>query len=123
MTAEGVRHAHPVELALVRSQMPVFAITWALLHVIDETSALYGMEPDCEELASLRFFLTLQARDPVIGQDVSDLHTFMGSDVRFGMRYVDAVTVTDGNTTVADFSVLSDVVPEAGSPDVAASPT
>lgn len=112
VSAEGIRQAAPVELALVRSRIPLFAITWTLLHVIDETSPLHGAAVQDEQLQSTRFFLTFQAHDPTIGQEISDLHTFSGADILFGMRYVDAVTTLDATTTLADFSLLSAIEPE-----------
>ena len=111
---EGQNQANIVELPLLRSRIPIFAILYTMMHVIDETSALHGIDQTSEEFRSLRFFVTLSAKDPSIGQEVSDLHTITGTDVRLGMRYVDAVKRVGANKVVADYSLLSAIEPEAG---------
>ena len=63
------------------------------------------------EVADLRFFLTLTGRDPAVGQEVSDVHTFGGSSLAFGMRYVDAVKRVGDNHVVADYALLSEIEP------------
>ena len=111
---EGQRQANIVELPLLRSRIPIFAILYTMMHVIDETSPLHGLDESSDEVQSLRLFVTLSAKDPSIGQEVSDLHTMAGSDVRFGMRYVDAVRTVSSNKVVADYSLLSTIEPETG---------
>ena len=112
LSTEGMRHALLVELPLLRSRVPVLAILYTLMHVIDEASPLYGLTEDSEELTHMRFFFTLVGRDPAIGQEVSDLHMFDGTDVRYGSRYVDAVKVINSRKVVADYALLSDIEPE-----------
>ncbi len=50
------------------------------------------------------------AHDATFGQDVSDLHVFMGADNAFSARYVDFPL--EGNTPVVDLSVLSEIEPD-----------
>ena len=116
---EGVRQASIVEMPLVRSRVPVFAILYTIMHVIDEESPLHQCDADTLSTADLRFFVTLVARDPAIGQQVSDLHAFEGSDVRFGMRYIDAIRTVGNMKVVADYARLSEIEP-ADSPAPAA---
>ncbi len=113
-SAEGQRQAIIVELPLLRSKVPIFAILYTMMHVIDETSPLFGLNKDSEEFQSMRLFVTISAKDPSVGQEVSDLHTMAGTDIRFGMRYVDAVTAVGSNKVVADYALLSAIEPETG---------
>ncbi len=110
VSEEGLRHASVVELPLLRQRVPVFPVLLTVMHIIDEASPLFGLAAESPDVAELRFFLSLAARDPVIGQEVTDMHTFEGSDILFGVRYVDAIRAT-GRKIVADYSLLSDVVP------------
>ena len=112
-STEGIRHALLVELPLLRSRVPVFSILYTIMHVIDEMSPLHGLTESSEELSDMRFFFTLVARDPAIGQQVSDAYVFEGADVRYGARYADAVKVVSSTKVVADYSLLSDVVPDS----------
>ena len=112
-STEGTRHAILVELPLLRSRVPVFAILYTIMHVIDDESPLHGLAEDSEELANMRFFFMLVARDPAIGQEVTDVHMFDGASVRFGARYVDAVRVVNSSKVVADYALLSETTPDS----------
>jgi inward rectifier potassium channel len=109
---EGQLQANIVELPLVRDRFPVFAILWTAMHVIEGESPLSAFLSDANTTASLRFFFTISARDPEIGQEVTDLHTFIGSDIRFGMRYVDAIHPESDVRVVADYGLLSVLEPD-----------
>ena len=113
MSEEGQQQANIVELPLLRTRIPIFAVLYTMMHVIDETSPLFGLAEASEAFQSLRLFVTVSAKDPSIGQEVSDLHTMVGPEVRFGMRYVDAVTSVGLSKVVADYSLLSTIEPEA----------
>ena len=112
VTDEGQQQVNIVELPLIRSHMPVFVVLFTLRHVIDETSPLYEIDVDSEDFEAIRLFVTISARDPAIGQEVTDIHSFVASDIRFGMRYVDAVHAVSKSKTVADYSLLSKIEPD-----------
>ena len=106
---EGVTHATVTELPLLRPRVPVFVILYTIMHVIEEDSALYGFE--ASNGLDRRFFLSFTAYDPAIGQTVNDIHAFDGEDIRFGMRYVEAVRTVGNKKVFADYSLLSDLEP------------
>ena len=110
ISAEGMAHAYIRELPLVRNAVPVLAITFTMMHVIDETSALHGYDAEHAEVADLRLFVMVRGHDPAIGQTVADSRTFSGADIRFGMRYVDAVSRDENGRIVADYSRLGTIV-------------
>ncbi len=108
-SAEGVNHAAVIELPLLRPSTPVFAILYTIMHVIDEKSPLHGLRPGDPALDDLRFFLTINAHDPAIGSKVVDIHSFDGTSVRYGMRYVEAVKALADKVVLADYSLLSEI--------------
>ncbi len=110
VTAEGTSHAYVTELPLVRTSVPILAILFTMMHEIDEASPLRGYHALHDEIEELRVFVTVKAHDPAIGQPVADFHTYLGSDIRFGMRYVDAVYRDKDGKVVADYSRLSEIV-------------
>ena len=111
VSVEGSRHVAIVELLLARPRVPIFAILYTIMHPIDAQSCLKDLEATSPDLAGLRFFLTVTARDPAIGQEVSDVHTFDGSSLFFGMRYVDAIETTGDRQVSADYALLSEIEP------------
>lgn len=112
VSAEGYQHVAVVEMPLLRPRVPVFAILYTIMHPIDAASPLHGLDADSPDLADQRFYLTIRARDPAVGQQVTDIHTFAGADLAFGMRYVDAVNRVGERHVIADYSLLSTVEPD-----------
>ena len=110
-TAEGNLFRRVQELRLQRAHLPIFPLTWTLMHVLDERSPLYGYSGSRAIEADVRLFLTLEARDPTLATMVHDVHTYAPEDIRFGMRYADAVTIEDG-IPVADLTKISVLEPD-----------
>ncbi len=109
---EGTMFRRTHELKLSRSSLPVFPLTWTLMHHIDEQSPLHEMPPAAFNAADVRIFVSFEARDPDLATMVHDLKTYSPADVLFGMRYVDIIiNDAEGNPT-ADLTRVSDVEPD-----------
>jgi inward rectifier potassium channel len=119
-TDEGVPFRRVVDLSLTRDTLPVFPLTWTLMHTLDETSPLHGMGPGELEAHQIRIFVAVEARDVALAAVVQDLSSFHHHQVLFGARYGDAVAVDDQGRVIADLGRLSDVVtvdPQEGDAD------
>ena len=57
-------------------------------------------------------FVTLEARDPTLATMVHDLRTYQSKDIRFGMRYMDAITIAEDGTPVANLTKISALEPD-----------
>lgn len=113
-TAEGKLFRRAQELRLERAHLPVFPLTWTLMHVLDEQSPLYGFDSAQAIAAGAQLFVTLEARDPTLATLVHDIRTYAPEDIRFGMRYVDAITIEEDGTTVADLRKVGVLEPDVG---------
>ena len=100
------------DLALVRSNVPMFAVTLTLMHRIDESSPLYGHTAQSLLDGDVRLFLSLEARDSAINSTVHDIKGYQAHHIRFGMRYADAVTVDANGRTIADLTMVSVIEPD-----------
>jgi inward rectifier potassium channel len=111
-SAEGhsLRRLH--DLALSNASLSLFAMTWTVMHVIDEKSPLAGYDAERLEKGGVRLFLSIEARDHAIGAFVHDMRIYTVADVLFGMHYAEAVTVDDQRRPVADLTRLSLVEPD-----------
>jgi hypothetical protein len=58
------------------------------------------------EARQARVFLIIEVRDAAIGAQVHDVHGFGPQQIRFGMRYIDAVVTSEAGSLVADISKL-----------------
>jgi inward rectifier potassium channel len=109
-SSEGYSSRTVHDLRLARDFMPIFPLTWTMMHVIDETSPLHGLGPEELRAKDVRLFLAVEARDAALGQVVQDLTAYRPHQVAFGYRYVDAVTIDEQGRTAADISLLSELV-------------
>ena len=113
-SSEGKRFRRAQELRLERAHLPAFPLTWTLMHVLDEQSPLHGYDRARMIAAHTQVFVTLEARDPTLAAVVHDIRTYAAEDIRFGMRYVDAVTMAEDGTPVADLTRIGALEPDLG---------
>ncbi len=109
---EGQVYRSVTELKLRRAHLPIFALTWTLMHTIDAASPLHGLDLAGMQAAQLRFFLTIEARDPALSTVVHDMRGIAPEAICFGMRYADAILAEPDGSPFADITKLSDVEPE-----------
>jgi inward rectifier potassium channel len=102
------------DLKLLRTEIPVFPLTWTLMHVIDASSPLAKLGPKELEAQDARLFLSVEARDTALGVLVHDIRDYRHGDIAFGMRYAEAVSRNEAGLTTADLSRLSLMEPEPG---------
>ena len=111
-TSEGHSMRRVNELTLERSNIPMFALTMTMMHRIDESSPLYGHTAQSLLDGDVRLFLSVEARDTAINSTVHDLKYYESANVRFGMKYADAVTVDPSGRTMADLTLISTIEPD-----------
>lgn len=111
-TAEGQAMRRIYDLELVRSRTPIFALTWTIMHRLDETSPLYGCDWNSPGEYWLSIFVTLGGHDAAYAQMVYDRHIYYPEDVRFGHRFVDVVEFAPGRRLLVDYDHFHDTVPE-----------
>jgi inward rectifier potassium channel len=111
-SAEGHSFRCLHELALSNAILPLFALTWTVMHEIDEKSPLAGYDAERFKESDARLFLTIEARDHALGAAIHDMRIYTAGEVLFGMHYAEAVTVDNQLRPVADLTRLSLVVPD-----------
>ena len=114
MSSEGKRFPRVQELRLERAHLPAFPLTWTLMHVLDEHSPLHGFDTARAIAANAQLFVTLEARDPTLAASVNDIRNYAPEDIRFGMRYADALFIAEDGTPVADLSKIGDLEADVG---------
>jgi inward rectifier potassium channel len=113
-TVEGTQFRRAQELRLERAHIPVFPLSWTLMHVLDEGSPLHGFDAGRAIAADARLFVTLEARDPALATTVQDIRNYAPQDIRFGMRYADAVTTAEDGTVALDLTKIEELEPDTG---------
>jgi inward rectifier potassium channel len=107
-TAEGQPFRRFHELPLLRNESPALALSWTLHHVIDETSPLYGMSAEELEAADVSLMVVVSGYDVVAAQTVHARKPYQHSDLRFGHRYVDVLSISDDGRVRIDYGRFHD---------------
>jgi inward rectifier potassium channel len=113
-TAEGKLVHRAQELRLERAHIPIFPLYWTLMHVLDERSPLHGYDAARVIREDAQVFVLLEARDPTLATMVHDIRDYSAEDIRFGMRYVDAVTTARDGTPIMDLTRIGALEPDLG---------
>jgi len=112
VSAEGQSFRYVHDLALANPTSPLFALTWTLMHRIDEHSPLAGYDAERFVESDARLFLTIEARDHALGAAIHDMRIYTAEEILFGMHYAEAVTFDDQKRPVGDLTRLSLVEPD-----------
>jgi len=111
-TGEGrfLRRVH--DLRIEQSYLPIFAMPWTLLHVIDEGSPLFGHTSETLAATWARVFVTIDARDQALAAGVQGIKDYPAAHIRFGMHYADAVSLDATGRVTADLTRIGVLEPD-----------
>jgi inward rectifier potassium channel len=110
-TPEGYRLRKIEDLKLVRDRHPVFRLSWSLMHVIDESSPLFGATPDSLREREAAILLEIEGVDDTTSQPLVAMHQWDVDDLRWNHGHADLVRRNEDGTYVIDYTVFHDVFP------------
>ena len=112
-TVDGVWMRRFQDLELVRSATPVFALTWTVMHRIDEHSPLAPWLANKDGPADAEIIVVLSGTDGRTGQTIYSRWAYSQCDICWDSRFVDILgQAEDGGRTI-DYDRFHDVVPVA----------
>ena len=76
-------------LALVRAHTPVFALSFTVMHVIDEASPLWGATVESLVGEDAELLLSVTGLEEITSQTVHARHAYEPEHIHFGHRFVD----------------------------------
>src|SRR6202020_1703731 len=82
ITEEGYRIRRIIDLPLLRSQHPMFALGWSIMHVIDENSPLCSESAESLSSARAVFILSVSGTDENTGQMLMARGEYSCQDIR-----------------------------------------
>jgi len=110
-TSEGIVMRRFDELALVRSRSPLFALSWTIMHRIDETSPLHGLTLDDMIERQIELIVLLSGTDDTLADVIYARHAYGPDDIRWDHRFVDVLSLNDHGKRVVDLNRFHDTVP------------
>ena len=109
-TLEGELHRRLHDLKLVRDRSPVFALTFTVMHEIDETSPLYGETQESLTDQNAELVITTSGIDENLAQPVQARASYLPHEIRWNHRYADVIGWTAGGRRAIDYTRFHDTV-------------
>jgi len=110
VTREGVPMRRFHDMRVERSRTPMFALSWTVMHPIDEASPLYG--EDAESLAAINaeIVVGLVGIDETFSQTIHARHSYFAAEIHWDHHFADILSMTDDGQRVVDYRRFHDTV-------------
>ncbi|MCX7178680.1 MAG: ATP-sensitive inward rectifier potassium channel 10, partial [Proteobacteria bacterium] len=99
------------DLRLIREGTPVFALTWSLMHRIDEQSPLQGLDRDQLLGSRSGIVVSVTGHDETMAASVHAVKDYSAGDVIFDGRFADILSVTPEGDRRVDMTRFHDTEP------------
>ena len=114
-TAEGHSLTRFYDLKLERARSPMFALSWQIMHRIDQTSPLYGVTAQSMKDGDMSIAMTLSGVDETFAAGIHTRYNYPHENILHGQRFVDIFTDGDHPRHLyIDLERFHDVKPDNG---------
>ncbi len=108
VSSEGERLRRLVDLKMMRTQTPLFALSWTLFHIIDSTSPFHNMTIEELHNTNWEVVVTFTGLDQDVGQTIVTHAIYNSQMIVAGRKFADMIHLNDNVRTI-DFSKLHDI--------------
>ncbi|RUT06561.1 inward rectifier potassium channel protein [Dulcicalothrix desertica PCC 7102] len=110
LTKEGSFMRRFYDVPLVRSDSPLFALSWSVMHTIDESSPLYGVTQQKMIEDEMEILVIFTGIDETVSQTIHARHSYIPDETVWNARFVDILTRTSDGKRCIDYSKFHDFV-------------
>jgi len=103
---EEIRRFHDVKL--VRNTISFFALSWTVMHVVDEHSPLAGADASSLSSSASELIISLTGLDETFSQTVHARHSYLAEELVWDARFID-ILKRDGGKLIVDYARFHDV--------------
>ena len=114
-TVEGVSLRRLYDLPVTRGRQPLFALTWMVMHPIDERSPLFGATPESLMAEQAEIVIVLSGVDETFAARVHARHSYIPGEIVWGRHFEDVLSVTPDGRRIVDYGRFHEVRSEAAS--------
>ncbi|WP_013321803.1 ion channel [Gloeothece verrucosa] len=108
---EGHQLRRFYDVNLIRSQTPVFGLSWLVMHPIDENSPFWGKDLEFLNNIEAEIWVSFTGIDDTFSQTVHARHSYAISDLVWNRRFVDIFARKPNGQRYIDLSRFHDVIP------------
>jgi inward rectifier potassium channel len=99
------------ELTLMRARSPLFALSWTIMHRIEETSPLYGLDLAAMREREIEIIILLSGTDETLADVIYARYSYTPNDLRWDHRFIDVLSETPAGRRVVDLHKFHDTEP------------
>jgi inward rectifier potassium channel len=107
-TREGIVMRRFEELKLVRDRSSLFALSWTVMHRIDETSPLFDVSAELLREAEMEVIVLLSGADEALADRIYARYSYSAEHILWGRRFVDVLSLTDNGRRLVDLNLFHD---------------
>jgi inward rectifier potassium channel len=109
ITREGQAMRRFVELALVRARSPLFALSWTVMHPMDESSPIFGATRESLLADQAEFIVVLSGTDETFADTIYARHSYMPDEIHWNKRFVDIISTRPDGRRLVDLGKFHSV--------------
>lgn len=109
-TREGVFMRRQIELPLVRERTTFFALSWTVMHVIDEKSPFHGLTAADLIQRDIELAVSMVGHDETVSQNMYANCFYGPGEFRFDRHFADVIQVEGRKVTAIDYSKFDDLI-------------
>jgi inward rectifier potassium channel len=110
-TREGIVMRRFEELPLMRARTSLFALSWTIMHKIDEKSPLRGLSLDDMRANQVELVVLLSGRDDTLADTIYARHAYRPEELVWNHRFVDVLSISPQGRGVVDLRRFHDTEP------------
>ena len=115
-TQEGQIFTRFYDLQLEREHSGVFALTWTIMHRIDEASPLFGKTQQDLHDEGATLAVAVSGTDDTLNDFVHARQTYAAEHIFFNHHFADIMSdKLEGNVRILDYSKFHDIYPDGSS--------
>ena len=111
VSPEGIELRRFYNLPLLRSESPSFALSWTVMHPIDEFSPLWGDTSESLLECDASILVILTGLDETFSSTIHARYIYKVKDLLWSMRFTDILHQTDDGNYYIDYQHFHDVIP------------
>ncbi len=108
-TLEGVTYKAFQGLELKRSRSPFFALSWSVMHAIDETSPLFDQTLETLIADKAEIVVVLAGVDETLAQRIHARHSYLPHEIVWDRRLADIITMEEDGRVVVEYGRFHDL--------------
>lgn len=109
-TRERLEMRRFYELKPERARTPLFTLTWTVMHVIDESSPLYGADADALAASAAQLIVAIAGIDETLAQTIYARHAYAAAEIMWDRRFADILSRPGDEVPVIDYRRFHDTV-------------